>query len=152
MFIKPLFLIGLVLIIIASILFVFSCGRRYHHRGHWMSTEKKAEWFVNRISKELDLHENQKTKLEQIKDELLAKKLEFKGTKAEIQDEIMSQIRNDSVDQEQLNEFFEDNETKLKDMRSFLVAKFAEFHSILTPEQKDKLAEKLEKFRGRYGR
>lgn len=101
---------------------------------------------MKKIAKELKLNEQQKVELEQIKDEILAKKAEFKINHQEIKNAVLSQVKSDTVDQAALNGLFEDKELEFKEMRAFLVDKFAEFHNILTPEQRLSLAEKMEKF------
>ena len=134
----------LVLLVIAKI---FSgCFHRPHFCKTHSSHEKKVKWVMKKISKELKLDEQQKVELERIKDEITAKKAEFKVRHQEIKSAVLSQVKSDTVDQAALNGLFEDNELEFKEMRAFLVDKFAEFHSILTPEQRLKLAEKMEKF------
>jgi protein CpxP len=124
------------------------CG---HHGpcgwGH-QSPEKKAQWMVNRISQELDLTEAQKTKLNSIKDELLKKKAEFKADHRSLAAELKAQILSDKLDQDKINQLFVSRQAKHEEMRKFFIVQFAEFHAMLTPQQRAKLAEKLEKFHG----
>jgi len=101
---------------------------------------------IKKIAKELKLNEQQKVELDRIKDEIMAKKAEFKIEHQEIKNAVLSQVKRDTVDQAALNSLFGDKELEFKEMRAFLIDKFAEFHNILTPEQRLKLAKRMEKF------
>lgn len=142
---------GLVLVAIllfVSALIMGGCShRRYGHHWGGKYSEKKAEHIVKKLSRKLDLDEEQKANLEKIKDEILAKadELKLKGSMSAIHDEFTSQLRQDTIDQEKINSMLAGKEANMKEMREFLVAKFAEFHSTLTAEQKEKLAEWNEK-------
>jgi len=127
---------------ISGIFFLTGCGGR---RGWGVSPEKRADWIATRISKELDLNDTQKNTLNSIKSEILARKLDFRSMNAGAVQAILPQLKSDTLDQAKINSAFQDREAKAKETREFLVAKFAEFHRILTPEQKAKLAEKVEK-------
>ena len=101
---------------------------------------------MKKIAKELKLNKQQKVELDRIKDEIMVKKAEFKVNHDEIKNAVLSQVKSDSIDQAALNGLFGDKELEFKEMRAFLINKCAEFHSILTPEQRLKLADKMEKF------
>jgi len=116
-----------------------------HHSMH-CSAEKKAEWVTKKISRELDLTDEQKLKLNQIKDEFLAKKNELHGNRKEMLDAFLLQVNSSQIDEEKLNSLIAEKETKMIEMRKYLVSKFAEFHAVLTPEQRGKLAAKVSEF------
>ena len=143
MFIKSSIIILLLLI---GILIIAGCAR---HRFHKASPEKKVEMIVKKITKELDLDEQQQTKLNQIKTELLDKHKAFHETRSEFVDEIRSQISSSQIDQDKLNAMFTEKEDQFKEMRTFAISKFAEFHAVLTPEQRSKLVEHMDKFKER---
>ena len=81
----------------------------------------------------------------QIKDEILVKVQKVKGSHEEMFKTLLSQVQRESVDELALNQLFEEKEPEFKEMRSFLIAKFAEFHGILEPGQRVKLAELMKK-------
>ncbi len=121
-------------------------GCHGRHCGWKNRPEQKAEHIVKRLAKELDLNEDQKTKLDKIKTEILLRKADFKVVHSGIHDEIFSQLKASSVDQGKLNQAFEDREAKMKELRTFLISEFAEFQAILTPNQREKLVAKLQEF------
>jgi len=105
---------------------------------------------VKKISSELDLDDSQMAKLDVIKSEVLARQQSFSGIKSEVWDEVHQQLRSASIDEQKLNELFAGKETQFTEMRTFAVSKFAEFHAILTPEQRTTLAEKMTKMHDRW--
>jgi Spy/CpxP family protein refolding chaperone len=132
-----------VLAITAGALFLSGCRGR--HCGWHASPEEKADHITKRIAKELDLRPEQKTKLDKIKTDILARKADFQAVHAGFREIALGQIRSASVDQAKLNQNLEEREAKIKELRTFLVAEFAEFHAMLDPAQREKLASKLEK-------
>ena len=132
-----------VLAITAGAIFLSGCHRR--HCGWNASPEEKANHITKKIAKELDLTAEQKTKLDKIKADILARKGEFTAVHAGLKETLMGQIRAPSVDQSKLNQGLEDREAKIKELRGFMVAEFAEFHAMLDSAQREKLASKLER-------
>lgn len=119
--------------------------------GCWHRTpEARAAWVVKRISSKLDLNKEQKAKLESIKDEILAKRKTWQSQGLSARNELLAQIRSDKIDQAKVRDIVGESAQK-KEMREFFIAKFAEFHAVLTPAQRAKLAEIFDKvgpFRG----
>ncbi len=124
---------------------LFLAGCRGGHGCGWRSTpEQKAEHITKRIAKELDLTGDQKLKLDKIKSDILDRKAEFTSIHAGFQDMFLGQLRSSSVDEAKLNQGFEEREAKVKELRTFLVSEFAQFHSMLDSNQRNKLATRLQ--------
>ncbi|MDX1960419.1 MAG: Spy/CpxP family protein refolding chaperone [Leptospiraceae bacterium] len=133
------------LISILSITNLIACG------GWHKSPEDKAKWIVKKISSELDLTDKQKSSLEKMKEEYLAKRKELKfGMSKETQAEILAQVKSSKPDEKKLDSIFDEEKKKREQMFTFLQKKFYEFHSTLTQEQKNTLAEKMEKIFKRH--
>ena len=60
-------------------------------------------------------------------------------------EELLGQVRAGSVDTATLNGNLEKREEKARELRAFLVAKFAEFQGMLDASQREKLASRIEK-------
>jgi uncharacterized membrane protein len=133
-----------VLAIAAGALFLSGCRGR--HCGWNSSPEQKADRIVKKIASELDLRPEQKTKLDKIKADILARKADFSAVHAGFREVALAQIRSASVDQAKLNQGLEDREAKMKELRAFLVGEFVEFHDMLDSTQREKLASKLERY------
>ena len=130
-------------------LFVVIGGCHRHKQGcfrHHTSHKKKLNWIFKKISKELKLNDSQKIKFEKIKNDIETKHEELKGTKTEMLNVFLTQLESNEVNVSELNKEFDEKHQHIQEMKSFLIDKFAEFHSILTPEQRTKLAEKIKKY------
>ncbi len=138
--------------IIVGVILLVSGFATYGCRSHREETaekrmEKHAEWFVEKITDELDLNEDQQKTLNTIKSEVVAKQGEMKSLREGVMSDVFAILDKESVNEDELNAMFTEREAKLKELRQFAVAKYAQFHNSLTKEQKTKLKEKLEKFK-----
>ena len=143
---KLLVVVLIALVIAACILFVGCSHRKFGHHYFTKFHDKKGDWIVKKISKELNLNENQKNELNRIKDEITAKHQEMKSTKKDMFNTVLVQIKAENIDKEKLNQLFEDKHLHMEKLKPFIIEKFTEFHDILTPEQRTKLAEKMTEF------
>lgn len=134
-----------VLAVTAGALLLAGC----HHRncGWHASPEAKADKVAGRLAKALDLTDSQKAKLDAIKADILARRADFRALHEGFHGEVLAQIRAGTVDTAALNRGLEGREAKMRELRAFLVAKFAEFHAVLDPAQREKLASRIEKHR-----
>lgn len=138
--------------ILTIILGLFVFGSLGFCRGHWSkSPEEKAKWVVKKISSELDLSEAQKVELEKMKAEYLQKRKDFGfGIDAALRTELIIQIKSNKLDEPKLNKMVADKIKRQELMILFFKNKFIEFHNILTPEQKNTLSQKTEKFMKKF--
>ena len=116
------------------------------------SHEKRVDWIVSRLESKLDLSEKQMVTVNKIKVEILAKHGEFEGIHEGIHETVLSQVKSNTFDKNAVNLMFDDKEKKLRELKNFFVDKAAEFHAILTPAQREKLAKEMEKFKGHHKR
>ena len=113
---------------------------------------ERAQKMVDHLGDELKLDADQKVKLNKIKDECLAKHKELGLNPKVIADEALAQARTDKVDAEKMNKVIDEQAVKMQEMRKFMVVKMAEFWTILKPEQKAKVAKKMEKIHAHVAR
>lgn len=107
--------------------------------------EERADRIVKFIDNKLDLTEDQKKVLNKVKIDILAKKDEVKALRDEIRSEVKKQLLSDEIDTKYVKKHIQSKQAKIESLKFFMVDKFAEFHKVLTPEQKKELVEKLEK-------
>lgn len=125
----------------------FACHKRKHK-----SPSERAEWLVQRIEKKLSLDESQSKKLNEIKDELLAK---HKSQAARMQDDLKTfaqKIRAESISKNEISPIVDARRKQREAFESFLLDKVLEFHKILKPEQREKAAVMVEEFSSRFMR
>ena len=140
---KPLLVAGIAALLLTILIIFGACRHRTGHCFLGHSHEDKAEWIVKKISKELKLTDPQKQKLNGIKDEILTKQSKLKKDREEIFNAVLAEVKKEQIDQQTLIRHIEANGAHIKEMHTFMVTKFTEFHSILTPEQRLLLAEKM---------
>ncbi len=119
--------------------------------GCYRTPEQRAERLVDHISSELKLNDTQKAQLNKIKDEFLAKRLKMTAARNEGFDEAVALMKSDQIDQAKLNALLEKSEARTADSVKFFFTKFVEFHDMLTPEQRAKVAEVMVKHKARHG-
>ncbi len=115
------------------------------------SAEERADKIVSRIASKLDLNDTQKAKLNAIKDEFMAKAPAWRKTREETFTELIALMKEPTIDQAKLNTLVEKNKGQADELVGFIFAKFAEFHDMLTPEQRAKAAKEMEEWKGHHG-
>ena len=133
----------IILAIISSLLLVSAC-RHY-------SPEKRTQWMMKKLTKDLNLNDSQKEQLDVFKTEIVMKGRELRVAYKNTMEEMGLQLRSDEFDKEKV----EDAILKIKgpqdEFISLFIEKLADFHSSLTPEQRTTLAKKLDKMK-KYGK
>jgi len=74
-----------------------------------------------------------------------------KSSTHEIYTTLLAEIKNSTVNKEKLNSVINNKMDNFNELKPFFIDKFAEFHNIITPEQRIELAEKMEKLHKRMG-
>ncbi len=107
--------------------------------------EQRAERVVRHLVTTLNLDAVQTTKLEKIKEEFLARRPDMVKMRSESFTDIKEMMKSPQVDQARLNARMEKIQAQMNDLVQFVSAKFVELHDMLTPEQRSKLVEEMEK-------
>jgi len=117
-------------------------------RAH--SPHGKAEFMVDYIAETLDLNDQQRAQLDDIKAEFLAKAGELHANREAMRAELMAELRKEEIDQQRIKALISQKREQMADMMDLAVDRLAEFHRTLTPDQKEKLVSKLEWFHSRH--
>jgi Spy/CpxP family protein refolding chaperone len=131
-------------VLVLAALSLTSCAR------HW-SPEERADWVTKRIAKHLDLDQQQTAKLEAVKQEMLAARAKLSKEHQALLDDAVAQIQAERLDQAKVLQLLERRQELHRQVAPQVVAKIAEFHASLTPEQKAKAVEHLRRFGERMG-
>ena len=113
--------------------------------------EERADRVMKRIAQQLDLNDEQRTKLEAVKLEVLAARSRLGSEQQKLFDEVIVQVQAGRLDQAKLIQLLERRQELQREAAPAVVAKVAEFHASLTAEQKTKAVEHLQHFRERMG-
>jgi len=99
---------------------------------------------TNRIASRLDLTESQKADLEQIAGEIAEKAKGMHADHASRRQEIADLMRQDTVSRDVVDGLIDDKMARVKEMAYFAAERLIDFHSTLTPEQREKIATRIE--------
>ena len=127
-----------------------SCNKGF---GHWRGDpEQRAEMIVERITDKLDLNAEQIAKLETLKNDLLSLRKEMRENRSKHREELMALITAPQLDRDKALFMLKEKTQTVEERAPQVIAVIAEFSDSLTPEQKQELAETMEKrFHGRWG-
>lgn len=137
---------GLALVVLLPGMLALSACHR--HR----TPEERADWLASKIVKELDLDDQQKVKLEALKEEFLAARAEMRKEHEAMLDELLAQVQSEQLDQAKLLQLVERHQAAQNRLAPRVIAKMAELHASLSPKQKAEAAEHLKRFRERVQR
>jgi Spy/CpxP family protein refolding chaperone len=114
--------------------------------------EQRAERVVQRLAATLELDTAQREKLEKMKENFLAKRSDMMKMRQETINDLNEIMLSPQLDQARLNARTEKIQAHTSDLIRFISTEFAELHDMLTPEQRSKLVEKMEKHEQRARR
>lgn len=125
------------------VVFLVGCAR---------TPEQRAARLVEHIADDLKLDEAQRVELYKIKDEFLARRLDMITARNEGYDEAIQLMKSDTIDQGKVDELIKKSQSRADDTIQFFFAKLVEFHDMLTPDQRAKVAEHMEKYGKKHRR
>jgi len=132
-------------------LIVFGAVSALVFAGCQKTPEQRAQWIVDRMVSELNLTEEQQTKLEGMKEEILFQHQKHREMRKEAFDDAMAQMEKDTLDPEELKQLMEKHKQKMDEMSPFIRTKFTELHALLTPEQRVQLVVKMKELHTKFG-
>jgi Spy/CpxP family protein refolding chaperone len=116
----------------------FGCRHDGPHKG--------AAFMMDYLTEALDLNEEQQTRANAIRDEILIKAQAMRSGKKQMHDELKAQLSSTKIDTTRVKELVAEHRAEMDEMIDLVVDRIADFHQTLSPEQRNKLLEKLEKF------
>lgn len=137
------------LFLVISGIVLAGCGPR---RFFCATPEDRAAMIVKKMTSDLDLTKEQVEKVNRIKDEILAKTKSIRDEREAVHAQVKALVTSATLDRNTVGRFLTGREEKFKALKPFFVDKIVEFHALLTPEQRIKVAEKMEKFHNWCGK
>jgi Spy/CpxP family protein refolding chaperone len=125
---------------------IAGCGHRHY------SDESRGEWLVERVSDELDLTEPQKTKLEAVRQEILAARKATRADREATREEVLSLLNEPQLDQQKVLSLIQEKTTAVNQYAPQVVAKLGSFYDSLTDEQRKALREHVAEMSERHHR
>ena len=121
-----------------------------------MDPQKMADRMTEKLTKELKLNDDQKAKVHQTFLDGMEQMKDMRPAAGEMHGDLMKQMRAASLDTAALNRDFNAHQTKMREMHAIRIKHFAELYAVLTPEQRIKFADIMEKrgeeMKGRWGK
>jgi periplasmic protein CpxP/Spy len=117
-----------------------ACG---HHRYH--DPEKRGEWFVEKVTDELQLNESQQTKLENVRQEILTVRKEMHADRQSTHDEILAMLDQPQLDRQKVLSMVEQKTGSINQYVPQVVNALGEFYDSLSAEQRKELREHVAK-------
>ena len=108
--------------------------------------QKGAAFMMDYMTEALDLDEAQQATANAYKNEVLAKVLAMRSEKKQMHDEIKAQLSSEAIDTNRVKELVAEHRAGMDDVIDLVINRVTDFHRTLSPEQRDKLVKKLEKF------
>ncbi len=135
-------------------------SERKYRRPHFKHPHKDVAKFghcrIDKMAEDLDLSTDQIEALKELEKEIMKKQFEMRQNKKHrdvIKEKIVEMIKKDSLSKEEIIVFMDElhslGEELRKETDSFVAERLAKMHSILTKEQREELAKKLEEFEPR---
>jgi Spy/CpxP family protein refolding chaperone len=107
--------------------------------------ERMVERIFNDISEELNLTEDQKTLLFSIRDDFIEQGRKRHEDRERMHKDLSQLIMSDKIDTHEVKARIKEKHAEFENMIDLAVDRLAEFHDTLTPEQKERLVELMEK-------
>jgi Spy/CpxP family protein refolding chaperone len=129
---------------IIGILLIGSIGACRHGCRPGSFDEFDLAAVTNRIASRLDMTETQKVQFEQIAGEIMEKAKTMNAQRDAYRQELADLVRQDDIDKAVVDEMLEQKMVKMRELAEFAIARLITFHNTLTPEQREKIATRIE--------
>ena len=130
----------------ATVSTLVACGHRFS------SPEERAEYMVDKVSKELTLNDDQNVKLNALKDELLAARQEMHSKRDETKQAINELLEQPALDRERVLNMVSERTQAVNDKAPQVVSALGDFYDSLTAEQQAKLREEVKERMEHHGK
>jgi Spy/CpxP family protein refolding chaperone len=116
--------------------------------GGFFNPEEHAEYLQYRLTKELDLDASQQQELQNIVQDLLEKGRTLHELRTTSRQEVLSMLRGNSIDRQRIENLRVKHQERIGEFLAVAGDRLADFLSMLTAEQKQRLADAIEKHHG----
>ena len=114
------------------------------HGGDFFTSDEHITHVINKLEKELNLDAAQKEELQQIASEIKVKIGDMQAERKTKHQEIIQLIRQEQVSADDVDALITSHQQKMEALADFTGQEFIRLHTLLTPEQREKLAVMLE--------
>jgi len=126
-----------------TVLGIGAAGAGYKHYGGRHNPERMVE----RISDKLDLSDDQRQKLEAVKDVLIEGRRELHDEREKTIGQIIAEVQKPQMDPGRIMDLIDERKARFDTLAPRLVGPIVEFHKSLSDEQRGKIVNLLETIR-----
>jgi|GEM_PF-970164 len=135
-------------LLLTVVLVVSLVGIGFANKMKHFKDDGPLMFMMEKISEDIDLTPQQKSQVQSIKDEVKAKMESRKKSDHESgMTDFETAFRQDNLDKSTLESISTKHEADKQEMKSFFEDELIKFHSILTADQRNKVADKIKEFR-----
>lgn len=106
--------------------------------------QHKVDRIKEELTKKLELTDIQVAELDRIIENLKTRHAELHATCPELRNAFFDELRKDQLSAEEIRQLFESRRPAFEEMLTVISEGIADFHAVLTPEQREKLVAELE--------
>lgn len=119
---------------------------------HWNHFGGHGPWgmMLEKVTKDLNLNDQQKSQLESIKAEIKAKMESNRQNKGKGMDDFSKAFLQDNLDKQTLMDLDAKHETDRKAMREFYFDEVVKFHDLLTSSQRQQVVDKVKELKSQH--
>ncbi len=118
--------------------------------GGWhLTPEEKVGLVKSRIVEKLGLDDAQKSALDRITGEILAEHQQVSESREAFKSSFLALLQKENLTAEELKTLFDTKKPTIDNWMQMAAGHIAEFHRILTPEQRATLIDEIESYHGR---
>jgi Spy/CpxP family protein refolding chaperone len=119
---------------------------------HWNHFGDHGPWgmMLDKVTKDLNLNDQQKSQLESIKAEIKAKMESNRQNKGKGMDDFSNAFLQDNLDKQTLMDIDTKHETARKEMREFYYDEVVKFHDLLTSSQRQQVVDKMKELKSQH--
>lgn len=144
---KKVIIISVVAVSVALIGLALAAGPG--SSGWHLTPEEKVEFVTSKIAEKLALDDAQRAALDRIADDIVAEHQRISSDRRAFKADFMETFAKDEVSPDELKALFDTKKPVIEEVMQLAAAHIAEFHSILTPEQRATLIAEMESHGGR---
>ena len=127
----------------------FAVGASKSHSG-WCGSHDDGYRKIDRIAEKLDLNGAQKAKLQAVQESFQEVRQAMSQARAQTFDEVLDLVSSETLDQSRIQGIVKQHQSIVENFTPKVTAKIADFHAVLTPEQKARAVEFLQKWKDRF--
>ena len=127
----------------------FAVGASKSHSG-WCGSHDNGQRKIDRIAEKLDLNDTQMVKLQAVQESFHEARQAMSQARVQTFDEVLDLVSSDTFDQSLVQGIVNRHQSIVEDFTPKVTARMADFHAVLSPEQKSRAAEFIQKWKDRF--